>query len=220
MKKFAIVNKRERWGFTFFGKAVVLLVFALLIVLYIKGIVPFLAPDNPVDADILVVEGFIPDYAIEKSLEIFRKGNYTLLIVSGKPRVKGAHLSQYKDDGEFTAAYLKKLGLNEKQLRVVSIAKEVRRDRTYAAALKLKDWLRQNEPGTRYINLVSIGCHSRRSRYIFQKALGEDIKVGIIAVRNRNYDPDRWWQSSSGFREVTKETIAWIYARFFFRASH
>ena len=217
MKRFAVFNKKERWGFTFFGRVLILVLFILSGLLYVKCIVPFLSPDEPVGADIIVVEGFIPDYAIEEALDIFREGNYRLMIISGKPRVKGAHLSQYRDDGEFTAAYLLKLGLDERFIRVVSITGEVKKDRTYAAALKLKEWLHSNEPQVKSVDLVSIGCHSRRSRYLFQLALGDDMEVGIISIENKGYNPKRWWKSSSGFREVTKETIAWFYARFFFR---
>ncbi len=216
MKRFTIINKKERWGFTLLGKAVLLLIFILGVFLYMKCIVSFLSPNEPVGADILIVEGFIPDYAIEEALDIFRKGNYSLLIVSGKLRVKGAHLSQYEDDGEFTAAYLLKVGLDQHYIRVVSVTEEVKKDRTYAAALKLKGWLLKNEPQAQSADLVSIGCHSRRSHYIFQKALGDEIKLGIIAVENKGYDPKKWWKFSSGFREVTKETIAWVYARLFF----
>ena len=48
--------------------------------------------------------------------------------------------------------------------------------------------------------------------------MGPGVKVGIIAVEPQDYDPRRWWASSAGFRAVTDEAIAYLYARLIFRA--
>jgi hypothetical protein len=40
--------------------------------------------------------------------------------------------------------------------------------------------------------------------------------VGIIAVANPDYNPTQWWRYSDGVREVIGESIAYIYAKFFF----
>ena len=67
------------------------------------------------------------------------------------------------------------------------------------------------------INVVTESVHARRTRLLFQEAFGGEVKVGIIAARNPDYDPEHWWSSSDGFREVSGETIAYLYARLFFR---
>ena len=51
---------------------------------------------------------------------------------------------------------------------------------------------------------------------LFKEAMGEEIPVGIIACENREYDPKRWWKTSSGVRTVLDETIAYIYAKLLF----
>jgi hypothetical protein len=51
---------------------------------------------------------------------------------------------------------------------------------------------------------------------LFQRALGKGVTVGVTSVTDREYDPERWWQSSSGVRDVLGETLAYVYARFFF----
>jgi len=61
--------------------------------------------------------------------------------------------------------------------------------------------------------------HARRTRLLFEEALGKSITVGIIAVPNPDYDARRWWRYSDGVREVIGESIAYIYARFFFYPS-
>ena len=42
------------------------------------------------------------------------------------------------------------------------------------------------------------------------------MTVGIIAVANADYNPKQWWRYSDGVREVIGESIAYIYAKFFF----
>jgi hypothetical protein len=69
---------------------------------------------------------------------------------------------------------------------------------------------------TTSVDIVSIGPHARRSRLLYQKALGDKVKVGVIAIEDKRFDPDHWWQSSVGVRSVMGETIAYLYARFFF----
>ncbi len=66
------------------------------------------------------------------------------------------------------------------------------------------------------INVVGNDAHSRRTHLIFEKALGDIATVGVINFGSNGYEPERWWTTSEGFRVVTGECIAWIYARFFF----
>jgi hypothetical protein len=46
--------------------------------------------------------------------------------------------------------------------------------------------------------------------------LGPGVKVGIISEPNPDYDAAHWWRSSAGVREVIDESIAYVYAKFFF----
>ena len=50
----------------------------------------------------------------------------------------------------------------------------------------------------------------------YREAMGEEIPVGIITCESREYDPKRWWKTSSGVRIVLDETIAYIYAKLVF----
>ena len=38
----------------------------------------------------------------------------------------------------------------------------------------------------------------------------------LISIQNREYDPDRWWESSEGVKETISEALAYCYARLFF----
>jgi len=111
---------------------------------------------------------------------------------------------------------LLKLGMDSNALQPVP-APWVRRDRTYSSAVSLKAWLNARQMRPASINLITEGPHARRSRLLFEKALGKGIAVGIIALPTRGYDPRHWWRSSQGVRQVTGEAIAYCYARFLFR---
>jgi hypothetical protein len=61
---------------------------------------------------------------------------------------------------------------------------------------------------------ILLVTHARRSWIVFKEVLNPEIKVGIIAAEPQDYNPQEWWKSSEGFRTVTGEIIAYIYARF------
>jgi hypothetical protein len=131
------------------------------------------------------------------------------------PLEQGAPLSEYKTYAELGAATLLKLGLDRDSVQAVPTP-AVRQDRTYASALVLKQWLQQHNAMPAELNLISLGAHARRSRLLFEKAFGQDARVGIIALENQDYDPEHWWKSSQGVRTVTDELIAYGYARLVF----
>ena len=66
------------------------------------------------------------------------------------------------------------------------------------------------------VNVLTEDVHARRTRLLFEMALGPGVKVGIIAVPNADYEAARWWRYSEGVRSVLGESIAYVYARFFF----
>ena len=45
------------------------------------------------------------------------------------------------------------------------------------------------------------------------------MKVGVIGIPSPDYDAKRWWRYSDGVREVIGESIAYVYAKVFFRPS-
>lgn len=171
---------------------------------------PFLAVTHPVLGKILVVEGWVPDYVLKAAKLEFEQHHYRKLYVTGGAIGSGAPLSEYKTYGELGAATLIRMGMNKYSVEAVP-ASYVRRDRTYASALSLKNWLQQHSFHENNINLISLGAHSRRSQLLFQQAFGENFRVGIIAIENRDYDPKHWWKFSAGVRAVIDEFIAYIY---------
>ncbi|HEV2394122.1 MAG TPA: ElyC/SanA/YdcF family protein [Verrucomicrobiae bacterium] len=178
---------------------------------------PFLAVNDPLPGGLLMVEGWAPDYALEKVVAEVKGGHYEKVYVVGGPLQMGGPLSEYKTYAELGAATLVKLGLNSNQVQAVP-APEVRQDRTYAAAVSLRDWLRAHGISASKIYLISEGPHARRSRLLVERAFGNGVKVGVRSIPSRDYDARHWWRYSAGVRSVVDEAVAYVYARVFFRA--
>ena len=200
------------------GCLLLLVIFGLLLWLALGRIHPFLAVNAPVTGGVLVVEGWAPDYALQAAINEYSLRPYTQVVVTGGPIEKGAPLSEYKTYAELGAATLVGLGFNRSNVLAVP-APAVVRDRTFASAVSLKAWFLENGGLPAKLNVVTIGPHARRSRLLFQKAFGKNVNIGVIALPIREYNPRRWWSSSSGFRLVTSEALAYGYTRFLFRPS-
>lgn len=211
-----LFERRECLLPTWRGWLVLLLIGAGLVVFGMREVYPFLAVNDPIPGGVLVVEGWLPDYALEETIGEFKRDHHHKLFVTGGPLEEGMPLSEYRSFAELGAAVLVRLGLDTNVVQAVP-APEVRRDRTYACAVALKSWLHQHGVGETNINVISMGAHARRTRLLFREALGNGYKVGVICIESRGYDPKRWWESSEGVRSVTGETIAYCYARLLFR---
>ena len=110
---------------------------------------------------------------------------------------------------------MKKVGVPDESLQMVP-SRVMDRDRTYASAVALRNWFREHNMPVHSIDVVTEDLHARRTRLLFQKALGKDVQVGIIAVPNPDYPANRWWRYSEGVKDVISEGAAYVYAKFFF----
>jgi len=211
----AIFVRRECWTLTWTGRAVAATcAFGLTLILAL-GIVPFLASSHPIGGEFLVVEGWVPPYALLEAATQFRKGAYKKIIVAE------TLLEDWEAAGEPRPGTGEKILVNSgiPQERVVTaVAEAAPVDRTYHSALAVKDWLRACGVRRTSIDLVTVGPHARRSKMLFERALGDHVAVGVIAVDDRHYDPSHWWRSSAGASSVIREFVAYFHARLLFSA--
>jgi uncharacterized SAM-binding protein YcdF (DUF218 family) len=165
---------------------------------------------------VLVVEGWTHGYCMDAAANEFKSGNYDNLLTTGGPvEGMGSSSASYDTEAWQSAASLRKAGLPANKVQSVP-ALFAGRDRTYNSALALRAWLLTNAPAVDRINVLTEDAHARRTRLIFQEALGPDVQVGIISVPNPAYDATHWWRSSEGMREVSDETAAYLYSKLFF----
>ena len=210
-----LLQRRQCIVPTWRGWLLLLLVIGLTGVFIVRNLYGFLAVNDPLPGDILVIEGWSSDYVIEGAVEDFRKSQYKRICLTGGPIEVGNALREHKTYAEYAKAMCVKLGLAAEVLHAIPAA-AVEKDRSYASALALRKWLHENGAADAKINIAGNGAHSRRTRLIYEKALGPGVRLGISNEPERTFDPKRWWASSQGFRIVMDETIAYTYARFFF----
>ena len=215
MNRFRLTTVRERRGFTRLGWGVLSGTLVALIILFTLTIYPFLALTRPAQGEVLVVEGWLPDYALEKVRDRFQDGNYQSLVTSGGELLVGSHLSRYKTWAQLAAATLTAQGVPAEKI-ITASAPSGKKDRTYASVLEVKKQLAEKGLFPASIDVVSLGPHSRRTWMMYQMIFSPDTQVGIYSIRPHNYDPEGWWSSSAGVRTIIGETIAYLYARLIF----
>jgi hypothetical protein len=185
-------------------------------VLLARSAHPFLAVTSRLDANILVVEGWVHKYAIQEAVKEFNTGFYQRVFATGGPVTgNGGYTSDYQTSAHVGASGLEASGVPKVSVQMVP-SRVIGRDRTYNSAVALRNWFRENNISVGRINVLTEDAHARRTRLLFQKALGKGVRVGVISIKNPDYDPKRWWQFSEGVREVIGESLAYLYARFLF----
>lgn len=215
MTYWGLLKRKETWMLSWRGRLLLLFIAIVALVAITRHVYPFLAISRPAHGEILVVEGWMPDSILEQAITLFNKDNYQLIVTTGGPLLKGSYLSEYSTYAELAAATLRQLGV--RQSLIVSIpAPPVRTDRTFASALAVNEWLSQSNLPINSLDVFSLGAHARRTQWLFQSALGDNITVGVIAAPHPEYDGDKWWAWSSGVRTVIGEAVAYLYARFLF----
>jgi uncharacterized SAM-binding protein YcdF (DUF218 family) len=127
----------------------------------------------------------------------------------------GGYTNDYNTSATQVAAQLQAEGLSADLIQAVP-ARISDRDRTYSAARALRDWFSNHHSRVHAINVLTQDVHARRTKLLFERALGARTTVGIIAVANPDYDARHWWRYSEGVRDVTSEAIAYMYAKFLF----
>jgi DUF218 domain len=208
--------RKERWGLSWRGRLLVAAGILLAGWVLVLEVHPFLAVNRPVPANVLVVEGWTHGFGLHAAVEEFDSGHYDRILTTGGPlEGMGTSTLIYNTYAYQTAELLRQAGVPAPEVQAVPCA-FVGKDRTYNSALALGRWLQQNQPAVHSLNVLTEDAHARRTWMLFQKALAPRVRVGIISVPNPDYDAKHWWRSSDGVREVIDESVAYIYAEFFF----
>jgi len=156
----------------------------------------------------------MPTYNLEQAAIEFKQGRYQLVVmVKGVYEFDSSELERPRAD--YAAGILIRYGIPKDRLKAV-LFRGLKRDLTYASALAVKEWFQQRRLPLSDLDLLTVGPHARRSRLLYQVALGKQVSVGIIGLDDPTYDARHWWRSSEGMREVLFEGVAYLYAKFLF----
>ncbi len=207
-----LIHQQEVWIPTIQGWLVSLGCVVGLITLFVRNIYSFLAVNLPINADVLVLEGWMQDSDLEIVITEFERGGYQKLMTIGPPLSEGHYLSQYKNFAELAAATLLTLGFDSDKIIAVQTP-NVHINRTNTSAVALREWIANSDLKVESINIYTFDVHSRRNWQSFKQTLAPDINVGVIVLEPRCYNAQEWWMSSAGVKAILSETIAYIYAR-------
>lgn len=215
-KFWGILTRKEHWHLSFRGWLLITSIGLVAGYFGFANLHSFLAVTHRVNANFLVVEGWIQRYAFRAAADEFNGGRYERIFTTGGPENgSGGYTNDYQTSASAAEEALKKLGIADDLIQMAP-SHVSGRERTYSSAVALREWFRDHNITVQSINVLTEDCHARRTRLLYQEAFGKNIKVGIINVANPDYDPNYWWRYSDGVREVIGESIAYVYARFFF----
>jgi uncharacterized SAM-binding protein YcdF (DUF218 family) len=216
VKLFGIFMRKERWGLSWQSRLIVFTAVLLTFYLFLFRVYSFLAVTHRVDTNVLVVEGWIHEYAIRAAVAEFRSNSYQRVFTTGGPvEGTGGYINDYKTSASVGADLLTKFGLANESVQMVP-SRVMDRDRTYGSAIALRNWFREHNMPVRSMNIVTEDVHARRTRLLFEKAFRGSVTVGIIAVPDPDYDSRHWWRYSQGVKDVSTEAIAYVYAKLLF----
>jgi uncharacterized SAM-binding protein YcdF (DUF218 family) len=215
-KCFGLFTRRERWGLSLRGWLVTISLTLLAAIVWLLNVQSFLAPTRRLSTNILVVEGWVHPYAIRAAVAEFGEGHYEKIYTTGGPVVgSDGYINDFNTSASVGAESLVKAGLPAEKVQMVP-SHVSSRDRTYSSALALRDYFQTNGAAVKRFNVLTEDVHARRTQLLFQTAFGSVAEVGIVSVRDPDYEPAHWWRYSEGVREILGESIAYFYAKFLF----
>jgi len=211
-----LFRRRELWWPTWQGTLVLLGLLVLAALAFAHHVVGFLAPDEPAHgrdgrpARTLIVEGWMDEPDLAQALAAFQRGGYARAITTGgpiEPARDTAHWGTYAARG---AAYLREHGVAAERV-VAAPAPKTLLERTWLNAVMVREWAKSSGTTLDAVDVFSAGVHARRSRWLYQMALGDAVAVGVLAAASTEFDPEHWWRSSAGTRAVLGETLGWAW---------
>lgn len=212
--RFPLIRKRMMWLPTWRGWCLLVLLAACLCAWTARNIHSFLSVTRRVPADVLVIEGWVPDLVLKAAIQEFQQGQYQFIVTSGGPRPRGHLTSDYPTYAAEAAAALRKLGFPQDKI-IEAPGEPTLRDRTFHSAQAVKNKLAELNIKQVGLNIVTEGNHARRTWTVFRRVFPEPNRVGVIACPPVEYDPTRWWASSEGAKGTLIEAFGWLHDAIF-----
>ena len=212
MISIALFRQRHIWLPTIWGWLVLLVFFSVLCILMARTLYSFLAPNAPVGARVLVIEGWLAPGELDQAVQVFKKGGYERVVTTGGPIVGWPEILKNTNYASMAADYLAQHGVPRESITAVPTPASAQ-ERTFLSAVVLRESAPQLGISLDALDLLSSGAHARRSRLLFQMAFGNKVRVGILAAKPAEYDADAWWRSSSGAEAIVFQTIGLVWVK-------
>jgi len=165
--------------------------------------------EAPAASDAIVVLGddnYRGDRAA-RAAELFKAGWAPLVVASGR------YLRPYASIAELEEHDLTEHGVPRAAVvRYTHFAENTRDE-----ALEIRELM--VERGWKRILVVTSDYHTRRSRYICTRAFPPGTVLRVVAARDSEYDPDRWWHTRQGQKLFFHEVVGMVMAMWEMRHS-
>lgn len=194
---------------------VLLVLLSLVALPVIYSVSTLLSTTNRTDANILLIEGWLPSYAIDMAHQEFKKNAYDHVITTGirtskygigNPSGMKSTSDDYRSHAESARNELILKGLDPALITAIPGLK-VRLNRTLSGALAFRDWLKTSEIEVKGINIVTMGTHARRTQMTYNKVLDKKYTIGIISL------PDYQEKRSGKYKviKILRESLGLVY---------
>ena len=212
MARITFFRQRMVWMPTLPGWFLLLFIAIVSCLLLARNLYAFLAPNQPSGARILVVEGWLAPGELDQAIDAFHKGKYERIITTGGPATDWPESRLGTDYASFAADYLIQHGVQRNLIAAVPAPGSAQK-RTFLSAVMFRESARKLGIPLDAVDVYSAGPHARRSRLLFQMALGDKVKVGVLAARPDDFDPDAWWRTSTGVEQMFFQSLGMIWVK-------
>lgn len=193
---------RRRW--------LLVLAVATVGLLFVTQVWKFLStPTQRVDANILVVEGWVFDYCIPTAAAEFKTGRYAFLATSGLADPTPGPDGKVDSIAANAARRLIALGVDPERI-IICPAPATGWNRTSSSARAVREQLAAQKLSCTGINILTTELHTRQSWLAYRRIFKNIALVGIIRVPSQGLTQEDWWKSKRGWRAITKLFCGWV----------
>ncbi len=154
----------------------------------------------PADAIILLSDDNYPADRAKRAAEIYRDHWAPRVVASGRL------LRRYASIAELMQHDLVERGVPaDAVVQLPSLGDNTREEAQAVRQLVV-------ERGWHHVLVVTSNWHTRRARYIYRRVFPPTVEVRVVAARDSDFDPERWWESRRGAKLFFHETVGFALA--------
>ena len=162
--------------------------------------------DSVAHADAIVVLGGGLDYRPFAAARLYTNGCAKTILVTQPEVSKGAQGGRAVPEFILARDILLRNGVPDTAIEPLGTNVTSTRDEAFA----LKSWAAGHH--ARSFVIPTDIFHTRRVRWIFQKALrGSDAEIHVVALTPHRYAKDNWWQTEDGLITFQNEVVKSLY---------
>ncbi|MDX2187603.1 MAG: ElyC/SanA/YdcF family protein [Opitutaceae bacterium] len=169
----------------------------------------FLSVHAPVAADVLVVEGWIGRDGIQFAAKEYHKGGYRYVVAVGVEG-EGWRPEDQSDFAKAAANVMAAHGVPRSQILEVSLQR-ILTNRTYASIKNAREALEATGFTPKGVNVVTRGCHARRSRLVVSRVF-DPVPAGTVTFWREAPTEVRWWESTARAADFFSESLKFFLA--------